>query len=212
MSTTTHTPHESAVMGLIRHLANNDEAKVQQLLAWMAVPVQKPGHKLRQGLLLAGHQMGGNWLLATILSEIYSDGSLWMYAENLSAKFTFLRPETRLLCVSHAGFDLFRGSRSNPPTAEKLKTLITSQSVQLNPRHQEPQTIPNHLNVVFLTGAANPFNESDRRWLVIEPKHDLQLSQQDDYLLSYSNRLERTLALKNLLMRHSISSTALETV
>ena len=212
MTTTTHTLHESAVMGLIRQLANNDEAKVQQLLAWMAAPLQKPGHKSQQGLLLAERQLGGNWLLASILSEIYGDSSLWMYAENMSAKFSFLRPETRLLCVSHAGFDLFRGSRSNPPTAEKLKALITSQSVQLNPRHQEPQTIPNHLNVVFLTGAANPFNESDRRWLVIEPKHDLQLSKQDDHLLSYSNRLERSLALKSLLMRHSISSTALEAV
>lgn len=212
MTTTTHTPHESAVMGLIRHLANNDETKVLQLMDWMAAPIQKPNHKLQQGLLLAGQQMAGNWLLGTILSEIYSDRSLWVHAENLSAKFTFLHPETRLLSVSHNGFDLFHGSRFNPPTAEKLKALISSQLIRLNPRHQEPQTIPNHLNMVFLTGAANPFGESDRRWLVIQPKHDLQLSQQDDYLLSYSNRLERSLALQHLLKRHTISSNALEAV
>lgn len=208
MTNTTHTPHENAVMGLMRHLTSNDEAKLQSLMDWMAAPLHKPGTKMETGLLLAGTHFNHKFVLAETLADIYGSSALWTYPHNLENRFCSFNADTRLMVVS------IRHDSTNLPnlTVEKLKSLISDQSIELNRKHEPPRTIPNHLNMVFLSGDANVFGGCDRRWTIVEQQKPLHLNPPDDRLLSYSNRLERAVALKNLLLKHQISSTALEAV
>lgn len=209
MTNTTHTPHENAVMGLMRHLTSNDEAKLQSLMDWMAFPLQPikpPRVKLNQALVFGGPVVNGKSILQQTLADIYHEDAHTIGYSSLDTDGMQIPGYTRLLTVIDDKYWKPQ-SHSDAVTKAYLKSLISNHE-----RNDGPKTIPNRLNIIFLTGSANPFNTNDRRFFILQEGKPLQPTPRDDYLLSHSNRLERAVALKNLLLKHQISSSALEAV
>lgn len=202
MSTQTHTPHEAAVLKLIQHIGRTPE-KTQYLLDWMAAPLRPgPPVKLSQVMLLKGGYSAAN-ILQQSLADIYHEEALSTGIQALADPRHVVPTYVRLLTVYDRS--------STPAHADSLaaakaylKCLIS------NPERNAgttayPLPTPNRLNIIFCTGAADPFNTEDRRFFVVQEAKPLQLTSDEDYLLSYSNRLERAVALKNLLRRHQIT-------
>lgn len=207
MNSTSLPEHESAVNYLIRHLAGGNESKAQLLLDWMAEPVQHPHTKLRQGLLLNGYAQTGTYLLAEILEDVYHQAATRVFSQRLRDPYSVFTPQTRLLTVFHDDLDLDMGTDRKPPTRAMLKELITAPFLHLNRKNQCRESCTNRLNIVFVSGSVNGLNDSnDRRWMVVEAKNELQLSKSNDLLLSYSQRLERAVALKNILLAHQLQN------
>ena len=212
MNSTSLPEHESAVNYLIRHLAGGNESKAQLLLDWMAEPLQHPYTKLPQGLLLHGYVQTGTYLLAEILEDVYHLAATRAFSQRLRGPQAPFTAYTKLLSVFHDDTDLDAGTDRKPPIRSILRQLISAPELQLNrtPRHEE--TCTNHMNVVFVSGSVNFLDDSDdRRWMVVSAKSTLQPSKSDDFLLSYSQRLERAVALKNILLAHQLQN-ALEAV
>lgn len=205
MNSTSLPAHESAVNYLIRHLAGGNERKAQLLLDWMAEPLQHPYTKLPQGLLLHGYAQTGTYLLAETLEDVYHQAATRVFSQRLRGPLAPFTPYTQLLTVFHDDTDLDVGTDRKPPIRSILKQLVSAPELQLNrsPGHEE--TCTNRMNVVFVSGSVNFLDDSnDRRWMVVHAKNKLQLSKSDDRLLSFSQRLERALALKNILLAHRL--------
>lgn len=204
--------HENAIQGLIRHLAGGNENTAQRLLDWMAAPLQNPNTKLRQALLLNGYAQSGSYLLAEILEDVYHDAATRVFTQRLRDHVSPFSPHTQLLSVFHDGTDLDMGTDRKPPTKAILKELISASKVQINRKDHIKTTCVNRMNIVFVSGSVDFLDDSnDRRWLAVQAKNPLRLSKSDDLLLSYSQRLERAIGLKNILKAHQVSD-ALEAV
>lgn len=204
MSTQTHTPHEAAMLKVICHLGQTD-GKTQQMLDWMAAPLV-PGAraKLTQAMALVGsHYTHGRNILQQSLADIYHEEAFSIGTRSLAHPSFLIPAYIKLLTVYADNYWAPEGD-SEAVMKAYLKSLITNDE-RIGGTEARPEPIPNHLNIIFCTGAANPFNSEDRRFFLVEESKPLQLTSDENYLLSYSNRLERALALKNLLRRHQIT-------
>lgn len=212
MTRTSLPDHENAIQGLIRQLACGNEVITQQLLDWMAIPLQHPGTKLRQGLLLNGYVQSGSHLLAEILEDVYHHAATRVFTQRLHDPYSAFTPHTQLLSIFHDGTDLDVRTDRKRSTKAIIKDLISAPYVQIKRESCLDATCVNRMNIVFSSGSVDFLGDScDRRWFVVQAKNHLRLTKSDDLLLSFSQRLERAIGLKNILKAHQVSD-ALEAV
>jgi putative DNA primase/helicase len=158
-------------LDLIRHLCSRagdseetcDEV-MDYLLSWMAWPLQHRGAKLRTAVVMHGDEGAGKNFLFDLLVEIYGEYGATVGQDELEDKFNDWRSR-KLMVVG----DEVSSRAELVHNKNRLKALITSTTVQINPKNLPRREEANHINVVFLSNELQPLalDNSDRRYLVI---------------------------------------------
>lgn len=156
---------------LLKHLCSRvaeheeDVDKVMHyFLCWMAYPLQHPGSKLKTAVIMHGDEGAGKNFLMDLLVEIYGQYGCTVGQDELEDKFNDWRSR-KLLVVG----DEVSSRAELVHNKNRLKALITSTTVQINPKNLPRREEANHINVAFLSNELQPMalDNSDRRYLVI---------------------------------------------
>lgn len=134
------------------------------LLCWLAYPLQHLGTKLRTAVIMHGDEGAGKNFLFDLWVEIYGKYGALVGQDELEDKFNDWR-SAKLAVVG----DEVSSRQELVHNKNRLKALITSPTVQINPKNLPRREERNHINIVFLSNELQPLalDNSDRRYLVI---------------------------------------------
>lgn len=145
---------------------NPDEcdAVKHYLLCWLAYPLQHPGAKLRTAVVMHGDEGAGKNFLTDLIVEIYGEYGATVGQDELEDKFNDWRSRKCFVCGDEVSSRAELVHNKN-----RLKALITSTTVQINPKNLPRREEANHINVWFNSNEIQPLalDNSDRRYLVI---------------------------------------------
>jgi putative DNA primase/helicase len=159
------------ILELIRFLTSrasvhDDECDnvMHWLLCWLAYPLQHLGTKLRTAVIMHGDEGAGKNFLFDLWVEIYGKYGALVGQDELEDKFNDWR-SAKLAVVG----DEVSSRQELVHNKNRLKALITSTTVQINPKNLPRREERNHINIVFLSNELQPLalDNSDRRYLVI---------------------------------------------
>lgn len=145
------------------HYDECDDVK-HWLLQWLAYPLQHPGAKLRTAIVMHGDEGAGKNFLFDLVASIYGKYGCLVGQDELEDKFNDWRS-----CKCFVVGDEVSSRQELVHNKNRLKALITSPTVQINPKNLPRREEANHMNVVFLSNEITPLalDNSDRRYLVI---------------------------------------------
>lgn len=133
-------------------------------LRWLALPLQRPGVKLRSAMVFHGPQGAGKNLLFEIVASIYGKYALVVGQDQLEDKFNDWASQKLFLIGDEvvAKAELYHQKN-------KLKAFITGETIQINAKMLPLRTEANHVNVVFLSNDMQPLalEPGDRRYFVV---------------------------------------------
>ena len=159
------------ILDLIRHLTSRTSDKPEEcaatmdwLLRWLAYPLQNVGSKLRTAVIMHGDEGAGKNFLFDLVVEIYGKYGDLVGQDELEDKFNDWR-SAKLFVVG----DEVSSRAELVHNKNRLKALITSPFVQINPKNFARRSERNHMNIVFLSNELQPLalDNSDRRYLVV---------------------------------------------
>lgn len=159
------------MLQLVRHLtsraaesADDCDAVMHWLLCWMAYPLQHLGTKLRTAVIMHGDEGAGKNFLFDTLVMIYGEYGATVGQDELEDKFNDWRSR-KLFIVG----DEVSSRQELVHNKNRLKALITSTTVQINPKNLPRREEANHINIAFLSNELQPqaLDNTDRRYLVI---------------------------------------------
>lgn len=137
---------------------------LEWLLCWLAYPLQNPGAKLRTAIIMHGDEGAGKNMLFDAMVAIYGKYGAVVGQDELEDKFNDWR-SCKLFVVG----DEVSSRAELVHNKNRLKSLITSGTVQINPKNLPRREEKNHMNIVFLSNELQPLalDNSDRRYLVV---------------------------------------------
>lgn len=159
------------IMELLHHLcAESSESDqgvmdvVMWVIKWLALPLQRPGTKMRSALVFHGPQGTGKNLFFEIVAAIYGRYSIVVGQEQLEEKHNDWCSSKLFMIGDEV---IARGELYHQKN--KLKSFITGETIQINPKFLPIRTERNHVNVVFLSNEDQPLalEETDRRYFVV---------------------------------------------
>lgn len=135
------------------------------VLQWLAYPLVHPGTKLYSAVLMHSRVQGvGKSLLGLTMQ--------WIYGDN------FVSLEAGMLHGNHNGWARHRQfilgdevtSRDRRDDADRLKNLVTQETVTINEKFQVPYRLPDVANIWLTSNHpdALSLDADDRRWLIWE--------------------------------------------
>lgn len=152
-------------LDLLKYIFGNDDAGRQWFLRWLACPLQKPGTKLYTSVLLFSLQQGtGKSLLGMTIGRIYGDNFTIVSQEELAADFNaWAKNKQFALGEEITGSDSRRA-------ADKLKHLITRETVTINAKYQPTYVLPDRLNYLLTSNHPDALylEQHDRRFFIHE--------------------------------------------
>lgn len=159
------------LLELLHHLcsesAETDEAVaevVAWVLRWLAYPLQNPGAKMAAALVVHGPQGTGKNLFFEAIAKLYGRYALVVGQDQLEDKFNDWLSQKLFLIGDEvvARQELYHQKN-------KLKALITGETIQINTKMLPLRTESNHVNVVFLSNEHQPLalEPDDRRYMVV---------------------------------------------
>lgn len=159
------------ILELIKFLcsraAESDEGRdvvYHWLLCWLAYPLQHWGAKLRTAIVMHGDEGAGKNFLTDTMVMMYGEYGVTVGQDELEDKFNDWRSRKMFVVGDEVSSRAELVHNKN-----RLKALITSTDVQINPKNLPRRTEANHINVVFNSNELQPLalDNSDRRYLVL---------------------------------------------
>jgi putative DNA primase/helicase len=146
------------------HRADENDKVMHYLLCWLAYPLQNKGAKLRTSVIVHGDEGAGKNFLFDVVVAIYGEYGMVVGQDELEDKFNDWRSR-KLFVVG----DEVSSRAELVHNKNRLKALITSTTVVINPKNLPRREEANHINVVFLSNELQPLalDNSDRRYLVL---------------------------------------------
>jgi putative DNA primase/helicase len=145
---------------------NSDESDAifHWLMCWLAYPLQHPGAKLRTAVVMHGDEGAGKNFLFECVLEIYGRYGALVGQDELEDKFNDWR-SGKCMVIG----DEVSSRQELVHNKNRLKALITSPTVQINPKNLPRREERNHINIVFLSNELQPLalDNTDRRYLVV---------------------------------------------
>jgi putative DNA primase/helicase len=134
------------------------------LMCWLAYPLQHKGAKLRTAVIMHGDEGAGKNFFFECVLEIYGRYGALVGQDELEDKFNDWR-SGKCMVIG----DEVSSRQELVHNKNRLKALITSPTVQINPKNLPRREERNHINIVFLSNELQPLalDNSDRRYLVI---------------------------------------------
>jgi hypothetical protein len=151
---------------LLSYLFAKDREKIRWFEQWCAYPIQAPGTKLLNAIVLWGLEQGtGKSLIGLTLGRIYGkDNFAEVSYVDLTDRFNdWLAKKQLVLGDEIAGEDRRAAS-------EIVKRLITQQEVRINPKGIPAYLVRDHANFIFTSNHPDPIyiDPGDRRFFVHE--------------------------------------------
>lgn len=154
---------------IIRHLYNvcgEDDKLMHWVTCWLALPLQRPGTKMRTSLIIHGRMEGtGKSLLMDIMRRIYGRYSRSITQTQLQSEFNGWQ-SGMLFCVAEEVVSA--SERKN--LKNLIQNMITNEVIQVNEKNMPVREEASYANFVFLSNEQLPMllNETDRRYTVIQ--------------------------------------------
>jgi putative DNA primase/helicase len=135
------------------------------LLKWLAYPIQHPGAKMHSAIVVHGPQGTGKSRFFEAYSKIFGVYGRILGQEALEDKFNADWAEKKLFILADevlARQDMFH-------IKNRLKGLITCDTIRVNPKNIAAHNEKNQMNIVFLSNERMPLvlENDDRRHCVI---------------------------------------------
>jgi len=156
------------LLDLIGYLCGKEEngSEVYEwLLSWMAWPLQNPGAKMSSAVVMHGPQGTGKTTIFKVLCQIYGQYSMVVDQDAIEDKFNSDWGENRLFILAEeivSRMEMWH-------VKNKLKNLVTGDTIRINPKGLVAYSQKNHLNIVYLSNENQPLplENDDRRHLVV---------------------------------------------
>jgi putative DNA primase/helicase len=148
-------------------LTNNvqDEELRQWIIAWCAYPLQNLGAKASTYLLLFGPSGTGKNLFFKPLHRIYGENAVIIDTDALKSSFTSLYSHRQFV---HAD-ELVRARGEEDLVSQRVKALVTQETLKVNRKGQPEYTIENHVNLAITSNYWDciKLDADDRRACVV---------------------------------------------
>lgn len=159
------------MLDLLQHLCSGSGSKlvtvdqvIHWVLCWIALPLQRPGAKLRTALVFHGPQGTGKNLCFDVVRRMYGKYGVMVGQNELEEKFNDWLSAKCLVIGNEVVTrqELFHNKN-------KLKWIITEDEIPIRAMQQSVRWETNHANVVFLSNEQMPLvlEDGDRRHLVV---------------------------------------------
>ena len=157
---------------LIDHIKNilcdNDMISFNYVIHWMAHVIQHPTKKIKTALVVISKTEGtGKGIIFEQLMKKIIGRNYFSYIDNLQSIINFNEP---LLNKSYIVFDEVEKTNIGFKLADRLKSLITEESILANKKYLSANTQASFCNCVFLSNNYNivKISETDRRFHVLD--------------------------------------------
>jgi putative DNA primase/helicase len=154
-------------LDLLRFLCameDNEEAVFHWVLCWLAYPIKHPGAKMKTALIFHGPQGAGKNLIFESVMALYGEYGRIVDQSAIEDKFNDWASKKCFLIGDEvvARQELFHQKN-------KLKALITGDTIRINPKNVSAHEERNHVNIVFLSNERQPLvlEPWDRRYTVV---------------------------------------------
>jgi hypothetical protein len=187
---------------MLGFLFGNDTESIKLFEQWCAYPLQYPGTKLFTSVVLWGPETGtGKSLIGYTLGSIYGQNFTEIGNTELHASFNEWAINKQFILG-----DEISGTDKRQE-ADKLKALITQQSLRINMKNLPTYTVPDCINFYFTSNHPDAFflADSDRRFFILRTKPDAR--REPEYYAKYMQWLGNggSEALFDYLMRIDVS-------
>lgn len=165
-------------------LCSEDDKLFHWVCCWLALPLQKPGSKLRTSLIMHGRMEGtGKSLMMDIMRRIYGRYSRSITQVQLQSEFNGWQ-SSMLFCVAEEVVSA--SERKN--LKNLIQNMITNPVVQINEKNMPVREEASFANFAFLSNEQLPMllNETDRRFTVI----NVEKVQTEDYFKALGDEIE----------------------
>lgn len=157
----------STLLELLHYLCSaekNSDEVYQWVLRWLAYPVQYPGTKMKTALVFHGPQGTGKNMFFEAVTAIYGEYGRIIDQAAVEDKFNDWASRKLLLIADEvvARQELFH-------IKNKLKGLVTGDTIRINPKNVGAYEEKNHVNMIFLSNEVMPavLERDDRRYMVV---------------------------------------------
>lgn len=137
---------------------------VDWILKWLAYPLQHPGAKMQSALLVHGPQGAGKNLFFDIVRNIYGKYGTTVGQDQLESQFNDWASQ-KLFVIG----DEISSRQELWHVKNKLKSLVTGDTLQINTKMLPLRAEANHINFVFLSNdpKAMALEDGDRRYMTV---------------------------------------------
>jgi len=136
----------------------------QWVLRWLAYPIQHQGAKMKTALVIHGPQGVGKNLFFEAVMAIYGEYGRVIDQAAVEDKFNDWASKKLFLIADEvvARTELYH-------TKNKVKNLVTGDTIRINPKNVTAYEEINHVNMVFMSNEIQPqaLESDDRRFVVI---------------------------------------------
>lgn len=146
-------------------LAGGDPGLAHWITSWLAYPIQHPGAKMQTALVVHGAQgTGKSILFETIMRLIYGAYMDVIGQYELDSRFSGWASQKLFVVCDEVAAD-----RRNVKVRNRLKMLITGETIGIEEKNLSRRVEENHMNLVLLSNEDRPvqLEEGDRRYTVV---------------------------------------------
>jgi len=158
---------------LLNSCSGDNAAVAEYILKYFAHMIQKPFEIAGTAVIFSSRVHGtGKDTLLNIMGGVIGDAHYQHYNTESSfwEKHDTGREGTIMVHLEEVG------SRANKKQADALKSLITSNSITMNPKNLSPYTVVNTSRILMTTNHPDPvkLENTDRRFLIVNPSERLR--------------------------------------
>lgn len=150
----------------------NQEQVYTWILCWLAYPLQHPGAKMQSAIVIHGPQGTGKSRFFEAYAKIHGRCGRVLGQEALEDKFNADWAEAKTFILA----DEVMARAEMYHIKNRLKGLITGETIRVNPKNVAAHNEKNQMNIVFLSNERMPLvlEDDDRRYCVVwvPPKLD----------------------------------------
>lgn len=155
---------------LLNHLFNGDAEMRHWFECWAAYPIQHPGVKLNSAVVFWSALQGvGKTLIGETIGRIYGENFKTISAVELHSRFNGWARDCQFVLGEE------NSSADHRADSNKLKHLITGNTIFVEEKFQPSMEMPNRVNFIFTSNHPDAFylEAHDRRffvWSITAPK------------------------------------------
>lgn len=156
----------SLIQAHLMNICDGDERLCHWVTAWLALPLQRMGTKMRTSLIIHGREEGtGKSLMMDVMRRIYGRYSRSITQTQLQSEFNGWQ-SGMLFCVAEEVVSA--SERKN--LKNLIQNMITCEVIQINEKNMPVREERAHSNYAFLSNEQVPMllNPTDRRYTVLQ--------------------------------------------